>query len=208
MAERAGLEVTLGEVGRAETRLAAGVLARGMRDNPVHRAAFGEDPCGRERTLERLFGTLLPGMHRAPVCARRGGEIVGVLGLAPPGACRPTPRQAARLVPAVLRAGTASTARTFCWFAQWERRHPREPHWRLGPVAVEAALQGRGIGGLMMERFTGVVDAAGEAAYLETDRPENVRFYERFGFEVVSEAPILGTPNWFMWRAPRTERAG
>lgn len=205
MVDRSGFEVTLGEVGRAEMGLAAGVLARGMRDNPVHRAAFGEDPLGRVRTLERLFGALLPGMRYEPICARRGGEIVGVLGLAPPGACRPTPRQAARLIPALLRAGPASTARTFRWFVQWERRHPREPHWHLGPVAVEAALQGMGIGGLMMERFTEVVDAAGGSAYLETDKPENVRFYKRFGFEVVSEALILGTPNWFMWRR---ERAG
>ncbi len=204
MAERSRLEIALGEVGRAEAEAAAGVLARGMRDNPVNRAAFGENPLGREQTLERLFGALLPGMRHAPVCARRSGEIVGVLGLAPPGACKPTPRQAARLVPAVLRAGPPGMFRTFRWFVEWERRHPREPHWHLGPVAVEPALQGMGIGGVMMERFVEVVDAAGETAYLETDKPENVRFYERFGFEVTSEAAVLDTPNWFMRRSART----
>lgn len=187
MAERSRLEIALGEVGRAEAEAAAGVLARGMRDNPVNRAAFGENPLGREQTLERLFGALLPGMRHAP-----------------PGACKPTPRQAARLVPAVLRAGPPGMFRTFRWFVEWERRHPGEPHWHLGPVAVETALQGMGIGGLMMERFVEVVDAAGETAYLETDKPENVRFYERFGFEVTSEAAVLDTPNWFMWRSART----
>jgi hypothetical protein len=32
-------------------------------------------------------------------------------------------------------------------------------------------------------------------AYLETDKAENVRFYERFGFVTTSEALVLGTPN-------------
>jgi hypothetical protein len=27
-----------------------------------------------------------------------------------------------------------------------------------------------------------------------------VLFYERFGFEVISEQDVLGVPNWFMLR--------
>jgi hypothetical protein len=41
-------------------------------------------------------------------------------------------------------------------------------------------------------------------AYLETDRPENVRLYEKFGFVTTSEALVLGTPNWFMQRRPHS----
>lgn len=195
-------EVVIGEVGRAEMGLATGVLVRGMRDNPLHGAAFGEDPVGRTRSLGRFFGGFLQIMQRAPMCARSGGRIVGVLGLSPPGMCQPPPRQAIRLVPALLLPGPATTVRTLRWLSRWQRHHPREPHWHLGPVAVEPELQGRGIGGSMMERFVEVVD--GDAAYLETDKPENVRFYERFGFEVVDEAEVLGVPNWFMWRAALT----
>ena len=44
---------------------------------------------------------------------------------------------------------------------------------------------------------------AGDVAYLETDKPENVSFYQRFGFEVTEEAQVLGIPNWFMLRRPR-----
>jgi hypothetical protein len=54
-----------------------------------------------------------------------------------------------------------------------------------------------------MEVFRAQMDAVGEAAYLETDKPENVRFYERFGFEVVGEEEVLGVPNWFMIRPAR-----
>ena len=37
-------------------------------------------------------------------------------------------------------------------------------------------------------------------AYLETDKIENVRFYERFGFRVVGGTDVLGTGTWFMNR--------
>ena len=75
----------------------------------------------------------------------------------------------------------------------------------LGPVAVDTHLQGTGIGSGLMRAFCGRMDAAGEVAYLETDKPINVRFYERFGFEVAGEEEVLGVPNWFMTRRATTE---
>ncbi|MGH3144285.1 MAG: GNAT family N-acetyltransferase, partial [Rubrobacter sp.] len=62
---------------------------------------------------------------------------------------------------------------------------------------------GRGVGSKLMEAFCARVDEAGDAAYLETDKPINVRFYERFGFETVGAEDVLGVPNWYMLR--RTE---
>ena len=39
-------------------------------------------------------------------------------------------------------------------------------------------------------------------ATLETDKPENVTFYRKFGFETVDEITVLGMRTWFMRRAP------
>ena len=83
--------------------------------------------------------------------------------------------------------------------------HPREDrvgddHVHLGPVAVDSHLQGQGIGSQMMREHCRRLDALRELGYLETDKPENVRFYERFGFEVIEEAPVIGVSNWFMRR--------
>ncbi len=47
------------------------------------------------------------------------------------------------------------------------------------------------------------LDTHGRVAWLETDKPENVRFYIGLGFEVADEEPILSVPNWFMRRDPR-----
>jgi len=46
------------------------------------------------------------------------------------------------------------------------------------------------------------VDVDRLPAYLESSKPENVPFYERFGFEVIEEViPTPGCPPmWPMWR--------
>jgi hypothetical protein len=52
----------------------------------------------------------------------------------------------------------------------------------------------------MMESFCAQVDANHEPAFLETDKPMNVRFYEKFRFRLIDESPIFGVKNFFMWR--------
>lgn len=48
-------------------------------------------------------------------------------------------------------------------------------------------LQGRGIGSQMLSVYCEEFDVVGNAGYLETDKAENVRLCERFGFEVQDE---------------------
>jgi ribosomal protein S18 acetylase RimI-like enzyme len=86
------------------------------------------------------------------------------------------------------------------WMGVWRCHDPEGRHWHLGPIAVDAHLQERGVGGRLMQVFCAQVDAARDDAYLETDKPINVRFYERYGFEVVCEEEVLGVTNWFMHR--------
>jgi ribosomal protein S18 acetylase RimI-like enzyme len=184
---------------------AVGVLARGMRDNPLHVAAYGEDPDRRLRCHARL----MRGLFRAfaaqqPICAVRDDTLVGVTGVAPVGTCQPTATQRIRLLPSLLALGPRTAARVASWISTWARHDPDEPHVHLGPLAVDAHLQGQGIGSLIMDEHCRQLDGAGELGYLETDKRDNVRFYERFGFEVIGEEPVLGVPNWFMRREPRS----
>jgi hypothetical protein len=53
-----------------------------------------------------------------------------------------------------------------------------------------------------MREYCRRLDLAPEVSYLETDKPENVRFYERHGYVVIDEADVIGVPNWFMIRQP------
>ena len=201
------VDVDIRRLHRDELLLAAGVLARGMRDNPIHVAVFGDDPYRRTQTLETLFGAYLPMMTRAPISAYRAGTLVGVLGMVPPGHGHrpnlPAALGGLRVLAPLVRCDPATCSRLLRWLGAWARRDPQEPHWHLGPVAVEAGLQRRGIGRQMMDVFCARMDRERAAAYLETDKLENVAFYRRFGFETIAEATVLGTRNWFMRRAPR-----
>jgi ribosomal protein S18 acetylase RimI-like enzyme len=193
---------------RADERAeAAGVAARGMRDNPIHIAALGPDGGRRIRTLERLFRALFAAAPSPPRVALRAGRVVGVAGALEPGGCRLPPAALLRLLPPLLRSGPRATHRALAWLRSWAARDPAEPHWHLGPVSVEGGMQGLGIGSRLLVELADELDACGERAWLETDKAENVRFYERFGFRVAAEAPTLGVPCWFMERLPgRTSR--
>jgi ribosomal protein S18 acetylase RimI-like enzyme len=92
----------------------------------------------------------------------------------------------------------------FSVLEQMDAAHPTYPHWYLPWFGVDAALQGRGLGGALMEHCLGVVDASHLPAYLETPNPRNVAFYERHGFAVTGDAQS-GTcpPVVFMSRAAR-----
>jgi GNAT superfamily N-acetyltransferase len=182
---------------------AIGVLVRGMRDNPLHVAALGPDPERRVRGLQRIFRTLFRVMDaQRPIAALDGETLLGVTGDAPPGTCRPTASQRMRYLPSMVAAGPRTSARVGKWVSTWAKHDPDEPHSHLGPLAVDAHLQGRGIGSLIMGEYTRRLDEARLLGYLETDRPENVPFYEKHGFVVVGEAPVIGVPNWFMQRRP------
>ena len=54
----------------------------------------------------------------------------------------------------------------------------------------------------MLSAFCERMDQGHTLAYLETDKFENVGFYQRFGFRVIQQAVVLGIPNWFMSRLP------
>jgi ribosomal protein S18 acetylase RimI-like enzyme len=202
VADTPSIQVEVADLDRDDYARAVAVLARGMRDNPLHVSAFGEDPERRERLLRRTFAALFRVMGaQRPICARDGqGTIVGVTGIAPPGTCRATPLQRLRFLPAMVAGGPRVAGRVSRWLATWAERDPAEAHSHLGPLAVDVHLQGRGIGSRILEEYCRRLDAAGELGYLETDKAENVRLYERFGFEVVGEAPVIGVPNWFMRR--------
>jgi ribosomal protein S18 acetylase RimI-like enzyme len=181
----------------------AGVAARGMRDNPMHVAVFGADPDRRIAALDRMFRALFTVAPTPPRIALRAGFVVGVCGAAPPGTCRLPATALARMIGALATKGPGPLRRALRWFEAWSHRDPEELHWHVGPVAVEGGMQSLGIGGRLLAELTADLDARGEPAWLETDKADNVGFYERAGFAVAAEAEILGTPCWFMTRQER-----
>jgi predicted N-acetyltransferase YhbS len=86
-----------------------------------------------------------------------------------------------------------------------KQHHPEEPHWYLAVIGSDTTVRGRGFGQALMRSRLDRCDAEHSPAYLESSKPENVPYYERFGFTVMGEIvlPNGGPPLWPMWRAPR-----
>lgn len=199
----AGLEgIELRPLDGAELESAALLAARSMRDNPLQSVAIGPDPERRVRVMHRGFSRLLRLDGRPTVGAWDGDRLVGVAATAEPGHCQPSTRERLRLAPTFLMAGRAAP-RLGRWMSAWAKFDPARPHSHLGPVAVDPDLQGRGIGSMLLTDYCQRLDQTRMLSYLETDKPENVRLYERFGYKVTAETIVLGVTSWFMTREPR-----
>ena len=105
------------------------------------------------------------------------------------------------MMPRMMKAfGFPSAIKVSSWLSAWSKYDPAEPHSHLGPIGVDPEAQGRGIGHKLMDKYCSELDGRGMLGYLETDRPGNVDFYKRYGFELTITTPVLGVPNFFMRR--------
>ena len=84
------------------------------------------------------------------------------------------------------------------------RRHRTDPdgHSVLHGLRPKAH-QGRGLGGQLLRRLSARADAAALPVYLETDDPNNVPLYERFGYRVLTAEAPASLPTVTMWRMQR-----
>ena len=185
---------------------AVGVLARGMRDNPMHVAAYGPDPDRRERAHARIMEALFRHARKnEPIGVWRGETLVACTGVLVDGGCQANVGQL-RMLPAIVGLGPRTAARVAAWLRVWSARDLEEPHAHLGPLAVDRELQGQGIGSVLLAEHCRRLDERGDVRYLETDKPDHVRFYEKQGYRVIGEAPALGVASWFMRREPEAAR--
>ena len=179
---------------------AVGVTARALRDNPST-VAISSDPQMRVELMYSTFAGMLAQGRVAGIV--RGACVLGVAAANPPGYCvatmlppeiriLDTPSSDATDVERLLHMGSMLAAHDLL-----------ESHWHVGPVGVEPGFQGMGMGGAAMKLLCDEFDEEGRLAWLETDRPENLQFYNSLGFEVVEEIPLLTFRNWFMRREPR-----
>ena len=83
------------------------------------------------------------------------------------------------------------------------REFAPDDHWYLQTLGVEPAHQGKGYGSLLVEYMLEKIDAANPLPiFLETSTEFNVKFYKRFGFEVMKEGiiPETDVDQWYLLR--------
>ena len=177
-----------------DIRKSANVLSVAMVDNPLHVAVFQGKGEQQRMEIEKMFHGLLIELPGIVFVAKENQNIVGVMRMK---SCQ------GRKVEDVPKNATDENDigwRKSVWHAAWGRHDPKEQHWHLGPIGVLPGKQGSGIGSLLMARFCREVDACAAKAYLETEGDKNVRFYEKFGFEVLRVSEIFDVKNQYMLR--------
>jgi GNAT superfamily N-acetyltransferase len=179
---------------------AVSVLADAFVTNPLFVAAFGSQRTDQSRLF---FQIGLQHMFTGPAfVALVDDKVRGYMHFNPAPSCLPPPEQIPVIAATLLMPLGEAVPRVMQWFAAWCRLDPQEPHVHLGPIGIAPELQGKGIGTALMSRYIEHLQQERVAGYLETDRPENVAFYKKFGFIVQHEQQLIGAQTWYMWRAP------
>jgi ribosomal protein S18 acetylase RimI-like enzyme len=202
----------VGTVDSSESALLGAVLARAFRDNPLNRAVIRGSADRRLRSNLHGMNTMLASAFgRAMILGARatdggaGGAWAGGLVALPPfGYPLPSPVFWAQLL-SVFTQGFGVVQRWGQVFAELEHVHPLEPHWYLSVLGVDPACQGQGHGSRLIGQWLEQVDRDESAAFLETDRQENISFYSSAGFRVLDERRVLGVAAWRMWRVHRVD---
>lgn len=87
-------------------------------------------------------------------------------------------------------------------------RYAAEPHWFLATIGVDPAQQRQGIGGTLLEPVLAKADEQRRSCYLETHLEDNVRLYQRHGFQIAELCEVSGhpIPVWSMVRPSRLSK--
>lgn len=192
---------------RADVVALSRVLGRAFHDDPVMRW-LQPDAARRTAALPTFFATVARHHFLASSSSEVAVSADGVGAAAlwdPPGRWQQTSREQVAMVPGVLRAfrGRLGAARALA--EQMKAVHPEEPHWYLAIIGSDPSVRGGGFGAALMRSRLERCDAEGAPAYLESSNPDNVPYYNRFGFEVTGQIVVPGGPTlWPMWRPARS----
>jgi ribosomal protein S18 acetylase RimI-like enzyme len=196
--------ISVGRLDSGEMSAALTLLSHAFLTQPNNVAVWRSQDERARRKIERLFRVVKLERSVAEMWgAWTDGRLVGALNMTAWPRCQMSSFEMLAVLPRLLVPCGIALRRVAVIQSAWKRQDPGRARWHLGPVGVAAGLQGRGIGSRLLETCCAMFDERNEAGYLETDRPENVPFYQRFGFSVTATESILCVPNWFMWREPR-----
>jgi ribosomal protein S18 acetylase RimI-like enzyme len=189
---------------------ASEMLARAFARDPIYTTLFPDD-FERAQALQRLFRGVL-GYSFVYGQAHTTPALEGVAGWLSPGNTTVTSWRMLRhglglalsmmrLKPQVRREFMASLA----YMDEIHKRQVAGPHWYLWVLGVEPRCQGQGIGGRLLQPVLAQADRDGLPCYLETETQGGVDFYQRHGFEVLSDEvmPDLELRIWTMLREPQ-----
>jgi GNAT superfamily N-acetyltransferase len=193
---------------RDEQGAAVATLARAFHDDPLFNFLV-PDLASQGRANLTFMQSLVAdarGFDEIWV-ARAGSKVAGAAVWLPPGAYPRGARREAlgilRDLPSVPRLGSRLLVSVRLQ-NEIQRAHHRvkEPHWYLSLLGADPAFQRSGAGTALLAPVLERCDAEGIPIYLETQKEANVPWYHRFGFALVEELKVSGSPSLWAMRRP------
>jgi GNAT superfamily N-acetyltransferase len=190
------------------------VLSDAFQDYPVMRYVLGPDVPGvgapykvRLHRLVQLFVSARAYRNEPMMGVRDGsGALVAAAVMSLPKSSTPLPAFIALRESVWAELGVEARSRYDAYVAAANFFATTPPHHHLNMIGVRRAQQRSGLAREVLEAVHRLASEDPESAgvSLTTERPENLPFYERFGYKVVGHAwvgPDLET--WGLFRASR-----
>lgn len=181
------------------------VVARAFEDDPLYEW-FLPDAATRVAKVtalnEALFPRLMPIDYFETFTT---SDRAGVAIWAGPEKWEPPTTALLGAMPKMLRTiGLRGAMRMVGALNTLKKEHPKDPHWYLMGLATDPPRQRTGVGSALVTPKLEACDREQLGAYLETQKAENVPYYQRFGFRVTKEIGLRKGPRiWLMWRDPQ-----
>jgi ribosomal protein S18 acetylase RimI-like enzyme len=191
---------------KADLHEVAYTLGRAFFDDPVMTWLLPE--AGRRAKGSPIMFATMGRHHYLPAggieYATDGTNTAAAAMWAPPGKWETSRWTDLRMLPGYFRAGGTRMKHGLAVDELMKQNHPEEPHWYLAFIGSDPTYRGGGYGHALMSAGLARADAEHAPAYLESSNPDNLGYYERFGFEVTGELVVPDGPTlWPMWRQPR-----
>jgi GNAT superfamily N-acetyltransferase len=192
---------------KSDIRDLSRTMSRAFYDDPVM-AWILPDAKSRSAHLGRMFATMTRHHHLSGGGVEVASDGTGIAAAAlwdPPNRWQHSGRGELAMMPNFLRVFGLGAGKARAVLDLMKSVHPEEPHWYLAAIGSDPAVRGKGFGRVLMRSRLDRCDAEYCPAYLESSKPENVPYYQRFGFEVTRTIVLAGggPTMWAMWRPPR-----
>ena len=195
---------------RSETTAVVAALARAFYDDPLF-GYFLPDLVAQSKGLLHYMRAAVA--DAAPFgeiwIAHTDGKIACGAVWLPPGAYPRGFRRElmtnVRAVPAFIRTGRRlSGALRLLGTLDKAHHEIHEPHYYLGILGTDPVYQRTGGGSAALQPVLDKCDTEGVAAYLETQKEDNLAYYARHAFELIQKVEVAGVPPvWTLLRKPR-----
>jgi ribosomal protein S18 acetylase RimI-like enzyme len=193
-------DIVISELKPEEIDEASSLLANSMATNPNHLAIFKSTKPSVIKKQKKMFGMVLSNRHNLTYLAKMNEKIVGTMTYTTSGHCQLSLGKIIISIPRLISIFGIHLLSVLQWRMNWAKHDYRHKHNHFGPVAVDSSCQGKGIGKLLLNHYCTYLDTTAQAGYLETDKEQNVKLYEKFGFRIIATDHLFGVKNWFMLR--------